>query len=125
MRTSTNQWSENPVYVFAAAFMLFSLICILRLPSKDKQLLVAARQGNTKTISSLILKGAHVNYSNEANGLTPLMVAVSYGNQANVELLLKAGADKNAKDKTGRTALDHALENHRTNLLSLLECNVP
>jgi ankyrin repeat protein len=38
-----------------------------------------------------------------------------------VNLLLKAGADKEAKNKNGKTALDYARINHRTEATALLE----
>lgn len=51
-----------------------------------------------------------INISN-AMGMTPLMIAAERGNAALVKALLKAGADKNAKDGSNRTAARIALEN--------------
>jgi ankyrin repeat protein len=43
--------------------------------------------------------------SKDSNGYTPLMWAAGYGHEAVAELLLKKGADVEAKDNNGRTAL--------------------
>ena len=41
-------------------------------------------------------------------GMTPLMVAAAFGNEAMVELLLLAGADPARRDAGGRTAAAYA-----------------
>ena len=40
------------------------------------------------------------------NGFTPLTVAAGGGKEAMVQMLLKAGADMEAKDKVGRHLLE-------------------
>ena len=45
------------------------------------------------------------------NGVTPLMDAAQSNHAGTVKLLLEAGADKNAQDVEGETALSTAAEN--------------
>jgi ankyrin repeat protein len=47
--------------------------------------------------------------SNEQGGATPLMLACSQGNAHLISLLLEEGADVNAQDDIGQTALTYAL----------------
>jgi len=55
-----------------------------------------------------VVKGADVNVSDSKNGFTPLIIARAKGDIKMVNLLLKKGANINAKDKNGVTALGHA-----------------
>ena len=55
-----------------------------------------------------------------ADGWTPLMIAITNGNSDVVNLLLKAGADVNAKRTTGTTALMTAAQYGRADLAKLL-----
>jgi hypothetical protein len=54
----------------------------------------------------LLNAGAEVNAAND-DGMTALMLLVQRGDPAEVETLLKAGADARMKDSKGRTALDY------------------
>ncbi len=67
----------------------------------------AAYRGNTTIIESLLNAGA-VLEPEDTSKITPLMAAAQSGHVAVVELLLTYGADANAKDIYGRTALDYA-----------------
>lgn len=51
--------------------------------------------------------GANPNARAHSDGSTPLMAAASAGNPATIKLLLAAGANPNAADAAGRTALDY------------------
>lgn len=53
--------------------------------------------------------------------VTPLMVAAAYGDVETVEYLLSCGADVNAVDDDGETAIDWAERNGRTDILLLLK----
>lgn len=58
-------------------------------------------------INLLVALDSNVNWQNN-DGETSLMVAAKYPIVENVEALLALGADKNLKDKEGRTAADLA-----------------
>ncbi len=77
----------------------------------------------------MIAKGAKVNAAN-AEGKTPLHTAAGAGSEAPeveqlligvVRELLDAGADATAKDKTGRTAHDYAIQKNRHQLAPVLQ----
>jgi uncharacterized protein len=67
----------------------------------------------------LITKGADTNLADK-DGRTPLMLAVSRGNEALVKSLLEAKADLSVKDKEGMTARDWAVKNGKNAILPLL-----
>jgi ankyrin repeat protein len=54
----------------------------------------------------MLAAGADLNAPND-DGETPLMRAVMMGDAELVEALVKAGANVNAADKSGKTALDY------------------
>lgn len=72
-------------------------------------LTVAAYSNNYRGLQFLIDNGADVNLSYD-NIAFPLHLAAAKGNEVCVMYLLKAGADMNKKDATGKTALLRACE---------------
>ena len=70
----------------------------------------------------LIQRGADVNHVDK-KGMTPLLYAASidFGDSAMTELLLKSGAEANARTPQGLTALDLARKYNHTHLLASLE----
>lgn len=84
------------------------------------------RSADIDTIKLLISKGADVNKI-ENNGASPLIYAAqNAGVTAEtrneiVKFLLEKGADKSFKDKTGKTALDWALELEHTDTAAFLK----
>jgi hypothetical protein len=68
----------------------------------------AIHTNQLRTASALIDGGADVNCA-DSNGMTALMMAAGYGNDAMVALLLSRGADPKLADRAGRRALDYAL----------------
>ena len=74
-----------------------------------------SKRGETALMASAVMgmadedllnAGAEVNAAND-DGMTALMLLVQRGDPAEVETLLKAGADARMKDSKGRTALDY------------------
>ena len=64
-------------------------------------LLLSARNGNTAIVKGLLAAGADATVANN-KGRTVLMQAASWRNDVEpLNLLLAAGADVNAQDKTG------------------------
>ncbi|KAH0524103.1 hypothetical protein TsFJ059_009013 [Trichoderma semiorbis] len=64
----------------------------------------SARVDGNPLIQRLIDSGAGVDETN-ADGETPLHLAATFGKQANIELLIKNGANKEARDGRGSTPL--------------------
>ena len=71
---------------------------------------------------ALIERGADVNHVDK-HGMTPLLYAASidFGDSALTDLLLKSGAQANARTPQGLTALDLARKYNHTHLLARLD----
>src|SRR5438093_10357847 len=82
---------------------------------------VAAFQGYVDTSRLLTDRGANPN-AKSPQDVTPLMMAAaaSRPDPAIVRLLMEKGADLGARDKAGRTALDWALLQGKTQVTRLL-----
>ena len=61
---------------------------------KNKKLLEAARKGHTKTVQTLLEKGADVN-ANDMDGWTALIFAIVKGHTDIVQILIDKGANIN------------------------------
>ncbi len=83
-------------------------------------LLNAAADGNTQKVVSLLQNGHHANEAFPLVGTTPLMLAAAYGHKQTVKALLDAGADVNAEDFTGWTALHAAVFKGDPTIVALL-----
>jgi len=87
---------------------------------KDVNTILYEAAGTSSNILSyLISKGMDIDYAN-ANGITPLMQAVSSGNIKNAEFLVNSGAKKDTKNKAGETAYDIAKKANNKTLVELL-----
>jgi uncharacterized protein len=82
---------------------------------------LAAYFGHTQLVKSLLAAGADPNIaSNNPLKVTPLHSACAISNNEAAELLIKHGADVNAKQMQGVTPLHSAAHNGRTTLVQLL-----
>ncbi len=74
-------------------------------PAFDMNLYNAAERGARAVVVDRLNKGAPINGVNPANGWTCLHAAASNGHKKLATYLLTAGADPNARDFQGNTAL--------------------
>ncbi|RUT05029.1 hypothetical protein DSM106972_038500 [Dulcicalothrix desertica PCC 7102] len=93
----------------------------------------ARLQGDLAMVKFLISKGANVNYTDNFNDFPPIVKAsADFGLLANnkpsveehkqvIELLLKKGADINAHDSSGRTALFEVVTRYDSKNLAVIE----
>lgn len=79
---------------------------------------LSARYERVNLINYLFENNVDVNKS--CSDTTPLMYAAMYGYTDTVKLFLKKGAKKEVKDRNGKTAKDHALENKHLETAALL-----
>lgn len=75
--------------------------------------------GQGEVVRSLLAHGANPNLT-YANGMTPLMAAVSNEDSTLTAILLSHGADPNLRTSSGMTALSLAKEVKRPKLIALL-----
>jgi len=73
-------------------------------------LLLAVKKGSKELVGLFLEKGAKPNIADARTGKAALHEMALRGYSGVVEMLLANGADKNAKDKAGRTALSYALK---------------
>ncbi|MCE9538844.1 MAG: ankyrin repeat domain-containing protein [Bacteroidetes bacterium] len=70
-------------------------------------LMSAASFGSYEILDCLLKNGAKVYQTRKVDGMTPLMFAAFNGEPKKVALLLKYGANKNARDLNGKLALNY------------------
>ncbi|MFC1820980.1 ankyrin repeat domain-containing protein [Thermodesulfobacteriota bacterium] len=92
---------------------------------KDDQntaLILAAGEGHIKTMEFLLHIGIDVNIRRRDGWKeTPLISAAEFGKKKAVIYLLERGADIDAVDSKGMTALDHADVNKRASIVKILK----
>jgi hypothetical protein len=93
----------------------------VRVSSGQSALGAAAAAGQTATARALIARGAHVDGRTPLTFDTPLTEAAQMNQLDMVRLLLDRGADLNARDVLGRSALDWARENSNADMIRLLQ----
>jgi len=96
---------------------LLASVATSQVQDADTLLLAAATDRNSSEgiLADLLAKGAHVEARNPNTGDTPVILAARAGNLAFVKALLARGADVNAANKTGATALSSAFNGNRAN----------
>jgi ankyrin repeat protein len=107
---------------------------LLNLPSIDinlkttfqdlSALHIAANKGYIDIVTAIIStpdKKVDIDIIQGSSNLTPLHLAVKSKNLEMVNLLLKAGANPNIKDKARNTALDNAILNDNNDIINLLD----
>lgn len=98
------------VYAFAGAFAL-SLTIVNALPGtkerRQRLFAAAAADGDYRTVRKLRSSGAHIN--SRANCCMPLFLAAGSGRLEVVRFLIDEGADVNAREQRGATALTEAV----------------
>jgi ankyrin repeat protein len=83
--------------------------------------LAATMHGDADSLERLLAKGGNVNRQGRNYGPTPLIMAATTGSEATIRLLLRAGADLNAKDALGNTPLKWARRRGETSIVRLLD----
>ena len=88
---------------------------------EDTALVLAAAHGHAETVVLLAAQGgADVDARRASNRATALIVAAALGHERTVEALTVLGADLEARDSAGETALDHAARQGQKHVMALL-----
>jgi ankyrin repeat protein len=112
-----NLWGASDIRGLARKYAVLKM---LRQKNLNMQLLYAIHSDmNIVGIKSLINRGAQVNCTDQS-GKTPLMYAVTMGNNELVSFLLERGVRVSQKDKAGNTAFDFVSQNNQE-MINLLE----
>lgn len=95
-------------------------------PSKDDVMdalcRCAEQDSRSIPVMEILMKEGRIGVNDKGwKSITPLMVAAAYGDAETVEYLLSCGADVDAVDDDGETAIDRAEKNGRTDILLLLK----
>lgn len=82
---------------------------------------IAITYDNLEMVEYLIAHGRDVNQTNRRSGFTPLMAAACYGRVEIAKRLVAQGADQNARDSKGFSAVDFARKMNKKSVLEVLE----
>ncbi len=113
-------------FLLLLLILIFSFGCSAKLGKQEQadlnnKLFIAMENGNFEDTKSLIESGADINArSNEQYNETVLMIAAYWNEIEIVELLLSKGADINAMDESGWTALMYAIVESNTAIIITL-----
>lgn len=114
MSNGSHSWDKGIGQVFGAVLLVTDL-CACAVP-----LLRASSSGDTTRVRYLLENGHHANEAFSLIGISPLLLASASGQVETVAVLLDAGADIDAQDSTGWTALHAAAFNGDYATTSLL-----
>jgi len=122
---SVHFWS-SPVPRFPQSLtpILFFLILLsavyspLRLHAENLNeiLLTAAETGELSAVDEALELGATIDYPHKESGWTALMLSSYYGKKNVVNFLLSKGAEVDARDKVGQTALMAAVSSEKPDM---------
>lgn len=82
---------------------------------------MAITYNNIPMVHYFLDRGVYVNKTERNSGFTPLMCASCYGRNEIATLLLAQGADKDAVDIKGLSAIDFARKMNKKSILKLLD----
>ena len=91
-------------------YKILSLVAVLFMlqnfcEAQTKDVYEICRSGDTASLKAMLLQTPLLIDSKQSKGFTPLIIA-TYNGQAEISaILLRSGADINAQDKAGNTAL--------------------
>lgn len=85
------------------------LSALFNSPHKKREILFTAVENrNVPAIEGWLAREKDAASWKDDGGMTALMVASQYGHAQVIDMLLDAGADINARDNTGKSAMAHA-----------------
>jgi len=83
-------------------------------------LMYTAKRSFNETATFLLNNGAEVNVQSRKKGITALMLASGWGNEALVQMLLDKGADPAIRDNFGKTAANYAEKRGHSTVANML-----
>lgn len=92
-----------------------------RLSDQESAMMIAAAEGNTNKVKDLLDKGVNVDTRDPEGEATPLCHAAWFGHAETAQLLIKRGADVNAKKIDGASVLTLATERGHKDLVEMLK----
>ena len=106
-----NEAGETPL-LKAAEKGYVDVVRLLKKRGAESSVFVAAVEGDTDELGRFLSRGVHVD-TRDKRGRTILMAAVKHANLEAARMLLEKGADVNALDGDGVTALQIANRDHK------------
>lgn len=83
--------------------------------------MISAEMGHTQAVILRLKNGADVNASGTINDITALMGAVQGEHVEVIKVLLSSGANVNAKNRYGHTALTYAERGRNEEIIRILK----